>query len=81
MLLDTMILILGISGIIAIALAVLLEILNKLDIKHHMFSLLNLYGTATLLFYSIYNSVWLFVLLNGFLLVTSLYGTYIAFKK
>ena len=72
--LDWIILALGISGVGAIAANFLLEAFDRLPANHHVFALLNLYGSSMLLLYSIWNQVWLFVALNTFLVGTGLYG-------
>lgn len=74
-------LLLGISGVIAIAVNFLLEAFDKLGKNHHMFAFINLYGSGTLLIYSWYNSVWLFVALNGFLVLTGTYGLWKVYSK
>ncbi len=80
--LDIIITILGISGVLAIALNFILEISNKLDKDHHFFALINLYGSIMLGLYSLYFKVWLFVVLNAFLVFVGIYGLYkVYFKK
>jgi len=71
----------GISGVIAIAVNFILEITNKLDKDHKIFSLLNLYGSVSLFIYALYGKVWLFVILNGFLILVGLYGVYKVYFK
>lgn len=78
---ENLILLLGISGVIVIALNFILEATNKLGKNHHTFAYFNLYGSAALLVYSWYNLVWLFVALNGFLVITGLYGLSKVYKK
>ncbi len=81
MILSTLFLIIGITGVIAIAINFILEASNKLDKEHHIFAFLYTYGSAALLAYSAYNSVWLFVVLNGFLVLVGLYGIYKVYKR
>jgi lipid-A-disaccharide synthase-like uncharacterized protein len=71
----------GISGVIFIASMFYLEITNKVSKDHKTFTYLNFLGNFCLFFYSFYFQVWLFVLLNGFLLLESLYGMYFVHKK
>jgi len=78
---DIIFLLIGISGVIAIALNFILEARNKLGKDHHTFALLNLYGSSSLFTYSLYEGVWLFVILNGFLIVVGLYGINEVFVK
>lgn len=79
--LDLVVTLIGISGVFAIGSSILLESLNKLDRKHHIFSILNLYGNSTLFFYSYYNWIWLFFVLNGFLFCISLYSVINVYKN
>jgi len=79
--LDIIILSIEISGVIAIGLNFILEATNKLRKDHHLFAILNLYGAATLMMYSWYNSVWLFLVLNGFLVIVGIYGLMEVYKK
>lgn len=79
--LETIMLCVGVSGVIAIAMNFILEISNKLDKEHKIFSLLNLYGSLTLFIYAFYGKVWLFVVLNGFLILVGLYGIWKVFFK
>ena len=79
--LDLLFLLIGISGVFVIALNFILEATNKLGKDHHMFTYLNLYGSGALLVYSWYNAVWLFVILNGFLVGVGLYGLYKVHNK
>lgn len=72
--LENIILIIGISGVFAIALNFILEVTNKLGKDHKMFVWLNIYASSALFLYSYYNKVWLFVLLNGFLIIVGFYG-------
>ena len=78
---NLLVLFIGISGILAIGTNFLLEVTNKIEKNHHIFTLINLYGSVALCVYSFYNKVWLFVILNGFLILISVYGIYLAFKK
>lgn len=78
---EFLVLTIGISGVLAIALNFILEVTNKLGKNHHTFALLNFYGSFALFLYSLYNSVWLFVVLNGFLIFVGIYGIYEAYKK
>jgi hypothetical protein len=80
MTIDTIMLLFGISGVIAIALNFILEATNKLKKDHHNFALLNIYGSTVLFAYSWYQSVWLFVVLNGFLMLIGFYGLWKVFK-
>jgi hypothetical protein len=79
--LDIIMLIIGISGVIAIAVNFIFEATDKLSKNHHGFAIINLYGSTALLTYSIYNQIWLFVGLNGFLVAVGLYGLNKVFKK
>ncbi len=72
--LEEIMLFIGISGVLAIALNFVLEITNKLGKNHRMFAWINLYGSSALLVYSWFFGVWLFVVLNGFLVIIGLYG-------
>ncbi len=74
MVLSWFFLLFGISGVIAIALNYILEATNKLGKDHKLFSIVNFYGSFALLSYSIYNEVWLFAVLNGFLVAVGIYG-------
>lgn len=78
---ETILLIIGISGVIAIAINFILEATNKLGKDHHLFAILNIYGSAALFIYSYYNKVWLFVGLNGFLILVGIYGLIQVYKK
>ncbi len=77
---DILFLSIGILGFILLALVFILEIINKLDKDHHMFSILNLVACVCLFSYALYSKVWLFTALNGFLILTSFYGVFRAFK-
>ncbi len=79
--LDNIILLIGITGVLAIASNFMLEVTNKLNKDHHLFAIINFYGSFALMTYSIYFKVWLFVVLNGFLVLVGLYGLNEAFKK
>lgn len=79
--LENIVLLIGISGVLAIASNFLLEATNHLKKDHHMFAVLNLYGSGALLFYSWYNLVWLFVVLNGFLVAVGTYGLVKVYKS
>lgn len=79
--LENIMLLIGISGVLAIALNFILEATNKLDKKHHTFAILNLYGSFALFLYSYYTKVWLFVILNGFLIIVGIYGLIKVYKK
>lgn len=72
--LDLIILLYGISGVIAIALNFYLEATDKFSQNHRAFAFINFYGSLALLIYSIYNQVWLFVVLNSFLILVGLLG-------
>ena len=78
---DFVFLLIGISGVIAIALNFILEATNRLGKNHHTFAILNLYGSGSLFAYSLYNSVWLFVVLNGFLILVGIYGLVQVYSK
>ena len=80
MILENIMLGVGISGVIAIAINFILEATNKLGKDHHAFAILNLYGSGSLFTYSFYNQVWLFVALNGFLIMVGTYGLYQVFS-
>jgi hypothetical protein len=79
--LDNIVLFIGISGVIAIAFNFILEATDHLKKDHHIFAILNLYGSSALLFYSWYNLVWLFVILNGFLVTVGIYGLNKVYKN
>ena len=73
---------LGILGVIMLGVDILLEVLNKLKKDHKTFT--NIYVIANLLLfvYSLYFEIWLFVVLNGFLLGVGIYSYYIShFRK
>lgn len=78
---ETISLIIGITGVIAIASNFLLEATNKLGKDHKTFAWINLYGSAALLFNAYIGKVWLFVVLNIFLIFTGIYGLYKVYKK
>jgi len=78
---EFVVLLIGISGVIAIALNFFLEATNKLDKNHHLFAWVNLYGSSALFFYSYIEQVWLFVFLNGFLILVGFYGLGKVYKK
>lgn len=79
--LDMLMLLIGISGVISIALNFIFEITNKYPKDHHAFALLNLYGSLALFIYALYGKVWLFVILNSFLILVGIYGLYNVFSK
>lgn len=79
--LDTLMLLIGISGVLCVAMNFILESTNKLPKDHHLFAILNLYGSFALFIYSVYNKVWLFVILNSFLILVGIYGLYKVFEK
>lgn len=79
--LENIMLIIGISGVFAISLNFILEATNKLGKDHKMFAWLNIYGSSALFLYSYYNKVWLFVALNGFLMIVGCYGLIKVYKK
>lgn len=74
-------LLIGISGVIAIALNFILEATNKLGKDHHSFAIINLYGSTALFAYSYYEGIWLFVALNGFLILVGISGLISVFKN
>lgn len=74
-------LIIGITGVIAIAANFLLEAMNKLGKDHKAFAWINLYGSSALLFNAYIGEVWLFVTLNAFLILTGIYGLWKVYKK
>ncbi|MCA9486147.1 MAG: hypothetical protein H6500_00665 [Candidatus Woesearchaeota archaeon] len=78
---EEILLLFGISGIIAIALSVVLETLNKLGKNHITFVLLNVYGSFALFIYALYYHTWLFVTLNAFLTGVGIYSLGLALKK
>ena len=78
MALDTIITILGIIGVIILGIDILLEVLNKLKKDHKLFSTLYVFANFLLFVYSLYFEVWLFVILNGFLLCVGIYTYYIS---
>ncbi len=80
-LLELFIFLIGVSGVIVIALNFYLEATNRLGKEHTVFAWLNLYGSTALLIYSFYNKVWLFVILNGFLVVVGLWGLEVVYKQ
>jgi uncharacterized membrane protein len=71
----------GIFGVLLIGTAFILEVFNKLHKNHHSFALMNLTGSFLLFLYSYYNKVWLFVILNGLLVIVGIYGYYKSLKK
>ncbi|MDA3856082.1 MAG: hypothetical protein PF569_07525 [Candidatus Woesearchaeota archaeon] len=79
--LDQIMLIIGISGVLVIALNFILEATNRLGKDHKSFALLNVYGSSALFIYSLYEKVWLFVVLNGFLIFVGFYGIYQVFRN
>ena len=79
--LNTLMLLIGISGVAAIGLNFVLEATNRLDKQHHIFALLYFYGSLTLCIYSIYTKVWLFVILNGFLTIAGIWGIWKVYQK
>jgi hypothetical protein len=81
MIFDYLVLIIGISGVITIATNYILEASKKLKEDRKMFSILNLYGSIALLIYSAYNLVYLFIILNTFLVLVGIYGIYIVYLK
>lgn len=76
--LDILLLVFGISGVLAIAFNFLLELFEKESKKN--FAWVNLYGCFALFSYSLYTQVWLFVVLNGFLILTGVFGLYKVYK-
>lgn len=74
-------LVIGISGVFVVALNFILEATNRLSKDHHAFALLNVYGSLALFMYSLYEKVWLFVILNGFLIAVGIYGAIQVFIK
>jgi hypothetical protein len=79
--LSIIIFLIGVSGVIVIALNFYLEATNRLGKQHFTFAWLNLYGSSALLLYSFYTQVWLFVVLNGFLVVVGLWGLEVVYMK
>lgn len=79
--LDFLFLSIGITGVFTIALNFILEITNKLKKDHHIFAFLYFYGSAALFSYSIYEKIWLFIILNGFLTIVGIYGIYKVYNK
>lgn len=79
MILDTIMLGVGISGVFAIAADFIMEATDKFSKNHHTFAIVNLYGSSSLFAYSLYNEVWLFVVLNTFLIGVGLFGIYKVF--
>jgi len=79
--LDEFFLIIGISGVLIIALNFILEISNKLEKNHKIYAILNLYGSTALFLYALYGKVWLFVILNGFLIIIGILGIIKVFRK
>jgi hypothetical protein len=73
---DVLALILGIVGACLVGLNYILESLNKLGKDHKMFSWINLVSAILLLFNAFWNSVWVFVGLNLFLISIGVYGLY-----
>ncbi|MFW5705031.1 MAG: CBU_0592 family membrane protein [Nanoarchaeota archaeon] len=79
--LDLIILIIGICGFLLIASNYFLEATNVLGKDHKLFSILNLAGSSFLLVYSWYHAVWLFVILNLFLVIVGLAGIVAVFMR
>ena len=71
---ETLALIIGITGIIAIGLNFLLEATNSLKEDHKAFGWINLYGSTALCIYAIISKAWLFAVLNGLLILIGIYG-------
>ena len=78
---DLIVLIFGISGVVAVVTNFILEATDKLPKDHHLFAILNFYGAVALLVYSWYNQVWLFVVLNAFALLVGAYGLKVVYSK
>ena len=74
--LNFVVLLVGISGAFAVGLNYILESLNKLDKDHKTFGWINLYASSALLWNAWYNSVWVFVGLNIFLILIGMFGLY-----
>ena len=81
MALDLIVTLLGILGVIILGADILLEVLDKLNRNHKLFSTLYVIANFLLLVYSIYFNVWLFVVLNGFLFGVGIYTYYISHRK
>jgi hypothetical protein len=74
--LDFLALIIGIIGACLVGLNYILESLNKLGKDHKVFGWINLTASALLLYNAWYNSVWVFVGLNIFLISVGVFGLY-----
>ena len=73
---------LGILGVILLGLDILLEVLNKLKKDHKAFTSIYVIANLLLFVYSLYFKIWLFVVLNGFLLGVGIYSYYVShFRK
>ncbi len=71
-----LVLILGIIGACLVGLNYILESLNKLGKDHKTFGWINLSASALLLYNAYYNSAWVFVGLNIFLVAVGVFGLY-----
>ena len=78
---ENIILIIGISGIIAVGLQFFLEATNRLGKDHKAFAWINLYGCTALFINAFFSKVWLFASLNVLLISIGLYGLYIVYFK
>ncbi len=73
---------LGILGVIMLGVDILLEVLNKLNRNHKTFTKIYVIANLLLFIYSLYFKIWLFVVLNGFLLGIGIYLYYVShFRK
>ena len=73
---DFLVLIIGIIGACLVGLNYILESLNKLGEDHKTFGWINLAASALLLYNAFYNSAWVFVGLNIFLVAVGIFGLY-----
>lgn len=73
---DFLVLIIGIIGACLVGLNYILESLNKLGKDHKVFGWINLTASVLLLYNAFYNSAWVFVGLNIFLVAIGVFGLY-----
>lgn len=76
MILDGVMTGLGILGVALLGLDVLLESTNKLGGDHKLFTKIYVIANFLLFVYSLYSRFWLFVVLNGILLIVGIYAFY-----
>lgn len=78
---DLFVTVLGIIGVIMLGIDILLEVLDKIPKDHKLFSTIYVIANFLLFVYSWYFAVWLFVILNGFLLMVGIYTYYVSHRK